>query len=353
MKNYYESFFKNKRILITGHTGFIGSWLTNILLNFGAKITGYSKSIPQKKCLFNSTNLENKIDHIIGNVCEYKKIKSVVIKKKPQIIFHLAAQSLVYDSFVRTRETYLTNLIGSANLLEILKEYNGASALIFFTSDKCYENKEKKKSFIETDRLGGKDPYSASKACQEILFWSYKNSFFKNLPAATVRFGNVFGGGDFAKNRIIPDLIRSIQKKNMILRQPNSIRPWQFVLEPLRGCLDLTLKLLKKKSEYYSSWNFGPSKDQQITVKELIIKANEKLGKKIKISFESNKIISESKYLMLDSGKADLKLNWVPHLNIDDSLDLTIKWYLNDKTKIDMYDFTQSQIEQYFRIEKK
>ncbi len=147
MKNYYESFFKNKRILITGHTGFIGSWLTNILLNFGAKITGYSKSIPQKKCLFNSTNLENKIDHIIGNVCEYKKIKSVVIKKKPQIIFHLAAQSLVYDSFVRTRETYLTNLIGSANLLEILKEYNGASALIFFTSDKCYENKEKKKVF--------------------------------------------------------------------------------------------------------------------------------------------------------------------------------------------------------------
>ncbi len=139
----------------------------------------------------------------------------------------------------------------------------------------------------------------------------------------------------------------------MILRQPNSIRPWQFVLEPLRGCLDLTLKLLKKKSEYYSSWNFGPSKDQQITVKELIIKANEKLGKKIKISFESNKIISESKYLMLDSGKADLKLNWVPHLNIDDSLDLTIKWYLNDKTKIDMYDFTQSQIEQYFRIEEK
>ena len=203
MKKYYESFFKNKRILITGHTGFIGSWLTNILLNFGAKITGYSKSIPQKKCLFNSTNLENKIDHILGNVCEFKKLKNVVDQKRPEIIFHLAAQSLVYDSFVRTKETYLTNLIGSVNLFEILKEYNGVKALIFFTSDKCYENNEKQKFFIETDRLGGKDPYSASKACQEILFWSYKNSFFKNLPAATLRFGNVLGGGDFAKNRII------------------------------------------------------------------------------------------------------------------------------------------------------
>ena len=352
MKKYYESFFKNKRILITGQTGFIGSWLTNILLNFGAKITGYSKSIPQKKCLFNSTNLENKIDHILGNVCEFKKLKNVVDQKRPEIIFHLAAQSLVYDSFVRTKETYLTNLIGSVNLFEILKEYNGVKALIFFTSDKCYENNEKQKFFIETDRLGGKDPYSASKACQEILFWSYKNSFFKNLPAATVRFGNVLGGGDFAKNRIIPDFIKSIKKKNIIIRQPNSIRPWQFVLEPLRGCLDLTLKLSKNNPEYYSPWNFGPLLDQQITVKELVIKANKKLEEKINISYKLNKTISESKYLMLDSSKAKLKLSWIPYLNIDDSLDLTIKWYLNDKTNTNMFDFTQNQIEQYFRIGK-
>ena len=263
----FNNIYKNKKILVTGHTGFKGTWLCLWLEMLGAKVIGYSIDIPTKPSLFEM--VKPKCIDIRANISDFKKLNSVIKKYKPDIIFHLAAQPLVRLSYKKTLDTYQTNVIGTANILESIKLNKFVKAVVAITTDKVYLNNETGKPFRENDPLGGYDPYSASKAACEIVISSYRDSFFNirdygkkhNTLIASARAGNVIGGGDFAKDRLIPDFIKAIlANKNLKIRNPKAIRPWQHVLEPLSGYLMLGAKLLKGKKEFAQAWNFGPEK---------------------------------------------------------------------------------------------
>ena len=253
-KNKSLKFWMNKKVLVTGHTGFKGGWLSLWLSHLGADVLGYSLKPNVKKNFFNAVNLSNEINSIIGNIKDYNKLKKVINKYRPEIIFHMAAQPLVIDSYEDPRNTYETNVMGTLNILEAIRSDKGTKAFINITTDKCYLNNSSKKDFIESDPLGGHDPYSSSKACSEILTSSFRDSFFKNknnTNIATARAGNVIGGGDWSKNRIIPDILNSIySSKKINIRNPLSIRPWQHVLEPLYGYMLLAEKLYSKNGGF-------------------------------------------------------------------------------------------------------
>ncbi len=260
-------FFWKKKVFITGHTGFKGSWLIIILNLLGAKVYGYSLK-PKKKSLFNQIDGGKIIEKsFYGNLNDYKKLKSKISQVKPNIIFHLAAQPLVIESYKNALNTHNTNIMGTINLLEICRGINSIQSIVIITTDKVYKIKKNKSLFSETDELGGDDPYSASKACSEIVTLSYIKSFFNNsrlkFKVSTARSGNVIGGGDYSDNRLVPDILNSInRKKKLIIRNPKSIRPWQHVIEPLIGYLILAQKQFKKKINQDPSWNFGPEKKQ-------------------------------------------------------------------------------------------
>ena len=322
------NFYKNKRIFITGHTGFKGIWLTSALLNFGAKITGLSLN-DEKKKLFNEYIKNKEIKSYFGNVENYSFLKKVIKKAKPQIIFHLAAQSLVINSYKEPLRTFRTNTFGTLNLLEIARNVSGIKSVIIVTSDKCYKNYGKFKFYKETDALGGVDPYSSSKAAVEIFADSYLKSFFLNskIGLATVRAGNVIGGGDWSKNRIVPDCIRSIQRKNKLtIRNPNHIRPWQHVLDPVNGYLLLAMKIYFNYKKYSGSWNFGPSYKQVKSVRSIVNLIIKKSKKKIEVVVLRNKNY-ESYCIKLNSSKSKKKLNWKPKYNFEDAINLTYDWY--------------------------
>ena len=257
-----KNFYKNKRVFVTGHTGFKGSWLINVLLSMNAKVAGYSK-IDEKKKIYEKFCKYRKVKNNYGDITDFKKLKNSIKNFKPQIIFHLAAQALVSKSFTDPYETINTNLVGTLNILEIIKNYKKIRSTVIITSDKCYLNQEINRGYKEIDTLGGKDPYSASKAAAENIFFAYNNSFFKNeknIGVATTRAGNVIGGGDWSKDRIVPDIVKSfISNKKLIIRNKNSTRPWQHVLEPISGYLLLGLKLYNKPKKYSEAWNFGPT----------------------------------------------------------------------------------------------
>ena len=322
------NFYKNKRIFITGHTGFKGIWLTSALLNFGAKITGLSLN-DEKKILFNEYIKNKEIKSYFGNVENYSFLKKVIKKAKPQIIFHLAAQSLVINSYKEPLRTFRTNTFGTLNLLEIARNVSGIKSVIIVTSDKCYKNYGKFKFYKETDALGGVDPYSSSKAAVEIFADSYLKSFFlkSKIGLATVRAGNVIGGGDWSKNRIVPDCIRSIQRKNKLtIRNPNHIRPWQHVLDPVNGYLLLAMKIYFNYKKYSGSWNFGPSYKQVKSVRSIVNLIIKKSKKKIEVVVLRNKNY-ESYCIKLNSSKSKKKLNWKPKYNFEDAINLTYDWY--------------------------
>ena len=351
MKNFL-TIYKNKRIFITGHTGFKGSWLTFLLNEIGAKVTGFSMPQKRGKNHFNLLSLDKKINHIEGDIRDEKSILRAIKNSKPDFVFHLAAQSLVKKSYDDPIETYTTNVVGSLNLLNALREIDSIPSLVFITSDKCYENVEWNWGYRENDRLGGIDPYSASKASAEILFSSYNRSFFlnkKNFGAASARAGNVIGGGDWAENRIIPDAVRSIEKKiPLIMRSPNSTRPWQHVLEPLSGYLLLGEKLYVNPIKYSSSWNFGPSTDDIRNVKSVTEDIFKHIGAgKIKI-LKSKTKIHEANLLQLNCDKARQVLKWKPRWNVDKTLKETALWYkrLNEGEKAE--DITREQIYDFF-----
>ena len=285
MKNHLERFYYNKRILITGNSGFKGSWLTVILKNFGAKIMGISISDVSKPSMFNLLMLNKKILYLKEDIRNFKRIKKKIDKFKPEIIFHLAAQSLVIKSYKNPLDTISTNVMGSVNILEYVKSSKYVKSLIYVTSDKVYENNETNRIFKEHNRLGGSDPYSSSKVAAECLFDGYSKSFFmnKNIGIATVRSGNVIGGGDWSENRIIPDIIKSIkEKRKLIIRNPSHTRPWQHVLEPLIGYLKLGMKLYENK-KYSGAWNFGPAYNQNLNVKKLVKLMSNKLDVNLKV----------------------------------------------------------------------
>ena len=343
--------YKGLNVLITGTTGFKGAWLTYWLNNLGANITGVSLKPEKDSILFKSLKLEKKIKQYYLDICNYNKINDVIKKVKPDIIFHLAAQSIVSKSFIYPLQTLNTNIIGSANILESFR-INKIPNLVYITSDKCYLNLDKTFSFKEQDVLGGLDNYSSSKASAEIIFSSYFHSFFKKdnfLRLASARAGNVIGGGDMKSNRIIPDIIKSYNSnKNIILRNPKATRPWQHVLEPLSGYLLIGHNLINKKLKrnLLPSWNFGPElrncKNVETITKLFLKRLN---VKKLKIRTENKKKFYESKFLSLNINKAKKELKWKPRLNLEKTISFTADWYKKYFDKADVEKFTDNQIQ--------
>lgn len=345
--NYYKNYFKNKTVLITGHTGFKGSWLTSIMLFMEARVVGVSIDC-LKNSHFNLNNLSKKIIDKRVDIRDFKKLQKVVYKYKPDFIFHLAAQSLVIKSYKDPITTWSTNVLGTLNLLETLKKYKKKCIAIIITSDKCYLNLDQKKNYKETDTLGGHDPYSASKASAELLCFSEINSFFKKnkkIRIATARAGNVIGGGDWSKNRIIPDYIAAlINKKKLYLRNPIATRPWQHVLEPLFGYIKLAIFLKKNINLHGESFNFGPSKFNNKKVIDVIKVMNRNLFN-VNFHINKNNKIKEATLLQLDCRKAQKIIRWLPKLNFEETIKFTSDWYSNYifKKKIITFD----QIKKY------
>jgi CDP-glucose 4,6-dehydratase len=325
----FNSVYKGKTVLVTGDTGFKGTWLCYWLIKMGANVIGYSIDDITKPS--HNRLLKLKYESYRGDICNTKKLCDVIRKHKPQIVFHLAAQSLVRESYRAPIETYQTNVVGTLSLFEAIKIAGFVKAIVNVTTDKVYENLETNRAYKELDRLGGYDLYSSSKACVEILSESYKRSFFSdnNVLLATARAGNVIGGGDWAKDRLIPDLVKAIKSgKTTIIRSPESIRPWQHVLEPLSGYLSLGQKLLEGKKEFSGAWNFGPDKNQCVTVGE-VLKLFRQNWSKLKIEFSKpdNSKFHEAGILLLDYCKAKTKLKWSPVWRLDFTVASTANWY--------------------------
>tara|TARA_B110000037_G_scaffold222593_1_gene298196 strand:+ start:635 stop:1726 length:1092 start_codon:yes stop_codon:yes gene_type:complete len=354
------SFWKNKKVLVTGHTGFKGGWLCMILNNLQSKISGYALNPKGKNNFFNSVKVKNiLLNDFRRDITDLKNFEKAIKKIKPEIVFHLAAQSSVIQSFKDSHNTVLSNIIGTANVLEIAKKYKFIKSIVIITTDKVYQNYKQEKYFDENSQLGGDDVYSGSKACCEILVHSYRKSFLTNTTCkvATVRAGNCFGGGDWTPERIVKDILENFyENKKLTLRNPDSTRPWQHVLEPLIGYLLLAEKLSSKKGDMYCEpWNFGPSLKQNMKVKDLAENFKNKMKSNSKIitidrerKFHNDKInIFESKNLNINSKKISKKLKWKPKLSIQESINLTINWYQGFKTKKNLFNLTNDQIEYY------
>ena len=321
----FDSIYKDKTVLVTGDTGFKGSWLAIWLRELGANVIGYSLNPGTEDDNYVVCGLAKKITHIDGDIRDQHSLKSVFDKYKPDIIFHLAAQSLVLESYNDPVETYNTNVMGTVNILEVIRYIDSVRAVVVVTTDKCYENRECDYGYRETDRLGGKDPYSASKAACEIVINSYLQSFFNfenTVSVASARAGNIIGGGDWAENRIIPDCIRSLRRDEpIVVRNPQAVRPWQYILDPLSGYLKLGACLYKDGKEYSGAWNFGPK--DTITVKGLVEEVIDKWGQgELSISDQSSQNL-EANLLYLDISKALDELGWEPKLDFYEALTAT------------------------------
>jgi CDP-glucose 4,6-dehydratase len=368
-----KNFFHNKKILITGHTGFKGAWLYTMLESFGAEVYGFALAPNSSDDLSSLLGIDKSERSFIGDICDYVALENMILKIKPEIIFHLAAQSLVLTSYAQPAETFKTNVIGTLNLLEVLRRNNLNPIVVNITTDKCYANFDSGVPFQEGDSLGGNDPYSASKAMVEILSNSYYQSFFKlkevsekeydkntrielqsNYPRlATVRAGNVIGGGDWNDNRLVPDFVRFLSRnEEIVLRNPASTRPWQFVLEPLYAYCLLAYKLsLEEGYKYCSAWNIGPDEDSCVSVLELTSIFLNKWGSGDYRLDDNSSKATEAKLLMLDASKAKRELAWRPVLSIEQAISMTALWYkafLENKSEIK--DFTYSQIEDFLAL---
>ena len=345
--------FKNKKIIITGHTGFKGSWLALWLKLLGAKIIGISLDAPTKPSHFILLNLRKKIIDIKLDIRNLKKLEKVFKKYQPDFVFHLAAQSLVTRSYKDPIKTFTTNTVGTMNVLESLKKINKRFAAIIVTSDKSYKNLEIKRGYHEKDLLGGSDPYSASKAAAEIIIQSFINSYFKKNKSqniAVARAGNVIGGGDWSDNRLIPDCIKSWSiNKKAIIRNPKSTRPWQHVLEALRGYLTLAVCLYKDNKLHGEPFNFGPKHSQNKKVITLVKEMKKHWNSILWKEQKKNNDLYESRLLKLDSNKARKKINWKPKLSFDETVEMTTIWYKNfyENKQTSVFELSKKQINYY------
>jgi CDP-glucose 4,6-dehydratase len=348
-----RKFWKNKKVFLTGHTGFKGSWFSIFLNLLGAKVIGYSLKPDKKLNLFDLAKLDKEIyGSIIGDIRNYSKLKRSIAKFRPDFIVHMAAQPLVRDSYANPKYTYEVNTIGTINILNILNELNLTKSALIITTDKVYFNNNKKNYYKENDRLGGVDPYSNSKSCAELVVNSYNHSFLKekNIFVATARAGNVIGGGDFSKDRILPDYFRSLStNKKLVIRSPNSIRPWQHIIDPLYGYLLLLMKLHKRQKFIESSWNFGPGKSNNRSVNDVINLINKEFNNSVKLMKNvSSKNYYESKILMLNSEKSKKDLNWKARYNLKNSIKLIAFWHKDFLAKKNILKVSQKQIMNYF-----
>ena len=348
-----QHFFNNKKVLITGHTGFKGSWLTLWLQNLGAKIVGYSTAPPFKNGIYELTSLRKEIVDYRANIKNLNKLKEVLKNENPEIIFHLAAQPLVLESYKNPLETIETNTLGTVNILESIRECESVRSAVIITTDKCYENKEQEFGYKETDSLGGFDPYSASKGAAEILIQSYIKSFFhqqKNIGIASARAGNVIGGGDWSKNRLVPDIFRALLNNQTIeIRNPNAIRPWQYVLEPLYGYLKLAKRLYEAPESFEGPWNFGPYINDNHSVKEVVDIIIKLSGKGKWIDTSSKNQPHEAGILLLDINKAINQLSWKPTLSFEETIEFTSNWYEEVNNK-NVKDICLKQIKQFEKL---
>tara|TARA_B100000029_G_scaffold513343_1_gene612646 strand:- start:1169 stop:2245 length:1077 start_codon:yes stop_codon:yes gene_type:complete len=351
--NYLDT-FKKKKIIITGHTGFKGSWLTLCLKYLGAEVLGISKDIPTKPSHFTASRVYKGIKSRKFNIKNFKKLKKTISQFKPDYVFHLAAQSLVNTSYKNPQDTWETNLLGTINVLESIRYLNKKVVVVIITSDKAYKNVEKKEGYKETDLLGGDDPYSASKASAEIAIQSYFNSYLKNKKnvfLGVARAGNVIGGGDWSKDRLIPDCIRAwAKKRKAIIRNPKSTRPWQHVLEAVWGYIFFAAKLNSSNRLNGQAFNFGPNTKKNFKVIELI-KMMQKHWPSIKYStpHKKTKKFHESSLLKLNCNKAKTFLKWRAVLNFEETITMTAQWYKNFyKNKI--HTTSIEQIEKYNKI---
>lgn len=355
--NQFNNIYDGKKVLVTGHTGFKGSWISIWLKNLGAEVIGYSLEAPTEPSFFNICKLDHKITSVIGDVRDDEKLNKVFEKYKPEIVFHLAAQPLVRLSYKSPKETYETNVMGTVNVLEAARNSSSVKAVIIITTDKCYENKEWVYGYRETDPMGGHDPYSSSKGCAELVVSSYRNSFYdeKGIALSSVRAGNVIGGGDWAEDRLIPDFVKAVSEdKSIVIRNPLATRPWQHVLEPLSGYLWLGALMFQDKEKYNSGWNFGPRDTDVLNVEE-VLKLSIKAWGKGNIEMDKNAQPHEANLLKLDISKVKACLKWNPVYDVNKAVDRTIQWYkaYYENKNENMYEYTLKQIEEYEKEAKK
>jgi CDP-glucose 4,6-dehydratase len=348
----FNNIYAGKKVFLTGHTGFKGSWLSLWLTMLGAKVCGYSLAPNTNPSMFNELNIESKIEKsIIGNILDVEALEKSIFDFQPDIVFHLAAQPLVRLSYSEPVLTYQTNVIGSLNVLEAARKCKSVKAFVNVTTDKCYENKEINRGYREDEPMGGYDMYSSSKGCVEIMSSSYRRSFLQDENAfamATARAGNVIGGGDWALDRLIPDCVIAINNDEKIeIRNPIAVRPWQHVLEPLSGYLLLGQKLLEYGKQYADGFNFGPDEGSILKVADVAQKVVEFYGKG-EVVVQKRDNLHEAGLLMLNIEKAAKVLGWHPSLTADEAIQKTVEWYKNFySSDIDIYNFTLKQIEDY------
>jgi CDP-glucose 4,6-dehydratase len=349
------SFWEGKVVLLTGHTGFKGSWLSLWLQSMGVNVIGYALAPPTNPSLFVAANVANGMTSLEGDIRDIAALSKVFKKYQPEIVIHMAAQSLVRHSYANPIETYSTNVMGTVHLLEAARLAGSVRAIVNVTSDKCYENREWVWGYRENEAMGGYDPYSNSKGCAELVTSAYRNSYFnpKNfadhqVALASVRAGNVIGGGDWAEDRLIPDIMRAIVRGEPVrIRNPNAIRPWQYVLEPLSGYLMLAEKLWEDGAAYGEAWNFGPNDEDAKPVSWIVARLTKIWGKGASWVLDDGDHPHEAHYLKLDCSKAKSRLNWQPRWHLEDTLSAIVDWHHERQTGEDMRAVTLRQIAAY------
>lgn len=355
-----QNFWKDKKVFLTGHTGFKGSWLSLWLQQLGADLMGFSLQPPTDPSLFELAQVAEGMTSIIGDVRDFDRLQQAMASFQPEIVIHMAAQPLVRRSYQAPVETYTINILGTVHVLEAVRQVSSVRAVVNITSDKCYENREWNWGYREQDALGGYDPYSSSKACAELVAASYRNSYFNadhyadhGLALATTRAGNVIGGGDWAADRLIPDILQSLmQGESVLIRSPQATRPWQHVLEPLNGYLVLAEKLYCEGSTYGESWNFGPDDINAKPVAWIADYLYRYWGEGLTWQRDlSTTHVHENTYLKLDCSKAHAHLNWHPKLNLKTTLEWIVDWTKAYQRGIDMRSYTNSQISQFMALD--
>jgi CDP-glucose 4,6-dehydratase len=353
-----KKFWSGKKIFITGHTGFKGGWLTTWLKMLGASVTGYSLPAQTNPNFFELANVAEGMTSFYEDILDAEKLRHAIHAQQPDIVFHLAAQSLVQYSYQHPLDTYQVNVIGTANLLEVLRSLDCTRVVIVVTSDKCYENRERSVGYSETDALGGFDPYSSSKSCAELVVSGYRRSYFHpqnyeehQLALATVRAGNVLGGGDWAEARLVPDLVRSFTKnETAIIRSPEAFRPWQYILDVIQGYLMLAEQMWHQGAQFAEAWNFGPHDDNVKTVSWIADQLANRWGDCAQWKLAEKKIFHETNLLKLNSQKSNSLLGWQPKMSINHVLEHTINWYKAHFHRENMNHFTQEQIKTYEKM---
>jgi CDP-glucose 4,6-dehydratase len=345
-------FWKNKKVLVTGHTGFKGSWLSLWLQSLGANVIGYALAPPSNPSMFEVANVAEGMISLEGDVRNTEQVQAAVEQYQPEIVIHMAAQALVRYSYQNPVETYATNVMGTVNVLEAVRQISSVKAVVIITSDKCYENREWVWGYREDEAMGGYDPYSNSKGCAELVTSAYRQSFFntagRTVAVASARAGNVIGGGDWAADRLIPDMVRAVTEgRSVKIRHPYAVRPWQHVLEPLSGYLLLAEKLYEQGSGYAESWNFGPSEDDAKPVQWIVEHFTTLWDDEASWELDRSEHPHEAHYLKLDCSKARMRLHWKPRWAFSQSLENITAWYKAHREGKDMRDFSLKQIAAY------